>query len=145
MDWIDEAFEEVRRMESKKHAVDSDANKLFVDLWTEIIKQVEKLTQKGRPLYTNGSPHSRVVATSPAYDLGKHLRIQGDAPMREECRISLEDDKISVRSKRVNLTFVMEEDKDHVLHLTLNDQRIESKDAAQSILKPFAFPFPELK
>jgi hypothetical protein len=144
MDWIDEAFAKLERIESGQYASDSAA--LFQNLWKEIVRQVEKINAKGRRLFTNGAANSRVVATSPPFKNNSHLPIPEDFPKREECRITLSGEKISVESQpsqRVNLTFDIAEKSDHVLYLILNGQEIEPRDAAGRILKPFVFP--ELK
>jgi ribosomal protein L1 len=128
--WIDERVAQLAELQRRNSLINDQAEKLYEALWTELVEFIKEARQKGFKVSTNGAQFRRTVI------------LPETIPMTRKVDIVLADDKHSISAKGHGMDVYLELslDSDNIVFLSVDANKVSTREAAIKILDPLLFP-----
>jgi hypothetical protein len=135
MSWIDERLAESGETERVNQLIAEGAEKVYEDLWKEVMGFAEEAKTKGFMIRPNDSPHERLL---------RLFRDPHDQRLEraEELRLGLAPDKktITGSTRTAQFRFDLDVCDGGIICLKIDGGRISMRDAAIKIVDRWLFP-----
>ncbi len=155
MSWIDDDADELKRreqsaaeLEMRNQQIREKAEKIYNELWDEIIVRITEATNKGRHeaqhLMTNGDPYERHI-TRPGHTIivPQPIKPGNTSSNPEYVKIALSTDRLMIvvsGLRNAPLHFPLDLCDDGVVRLKHEGEHKAIQEAAALVLRPILFP-----